>query len=83
MNDVTVEINKILQKTRECIDQCPLSETFSQTPRKAVTDKTKSSNVSKSKTSKTSSQRQRDHIIAQQRREEIEKQNEATLCPPT
>ena len=29
--------------------------------------------------SKTSSQRQRDLIIAQQRREEIEKQNEATL----
>ena len=79
LDDVTVENDRILQKAREYIDQCPQSEKSSQTSRKAATVKTKSSKVSSSKMSKTSSQRQRDLVIAQQRRAEIEKQNEATL----
>ena len=47
--------------------------------KKTTTVGTKSNKASSSKSSKTSSQRQRDLIIAQQRREEIEKQNEASL----
>ena len=79
LDDVTVENDRILQKAREYIDQCPQSEKSSQTSRKAATVKTKSSKVSSSKMSKTSSQRQRDLVIDQQRRAEIEKQNEAAL----
>ena len=41
-----------------------------------ITVKTKSSKATSSKVTKTSSQRQRDLIIAQQQLEEIEKQNE-------
>ena len=41
--------------------------------------KTKSSKVSSSKASKTSSQRQRDLLIAKHEREEVERQNEAAL----
>ena len=77
LNDVIVENDKILQRAREYIHQ--KSEKSSQTSGKSTTVKTKSNKVSSSKMSKTSSQRQRDLIIAQQRREEIEKQNEATL----
>ena len=79
LNDVTVENDKIVQRARKYIDQFPQSEKSSQTSRKSTTVKTKSNKVSSSKMSKTSSQRQRDLIIAQQRREEIEKQNESTL----
>ena len=79
LDDVTVENDRILQKAREFIDQCPQSEKSSQTSRKAATVKTKSSKVSSTKMSKTSSQRQRDLVIAQQRRAKIEKQNEVAL----
>ena len=79
LNDVTVENDRILQKARGYIEQCTQSEKSSQTSRKAATVKTKSNKISSSKMSKTSSQRQRDLIVAQQRRDEIEKQNEATL----
>ena len=41
--------------------------------------KTKSSKTSSSKASKTSSQRQRDLLIAKHKREEVERQNEAAL----
>ena len=68
-----------LKRAREYIDEQPQSEKLSQNSRKTNTVRTKSSNASISKLSKTSSQRQRDLIIAQQRREEIEKQNEASL----
>ena len=79
LNDTTVQNDEILKKAREYIDQYPQSENPSQSSQKSATVKTKSSKRSGSKLSKTSSQRQRDLIIAQQRREEIEKQNEASL----
>ena len=47
--------------------------------RKTTTVRTKFSKASSSKLSKTSSQRQRDLIIAQQRRDDIQKQNDASL----
>ena len=50
-----------------------------QTSVKAATVKTKSSKASSSKVSKTSSQRQRDLLIAKHRQEEVERQNEAAL----
>ena len=79
VHETTVNNDEILKRAREYIDGQPQSEKLSQKSRKTTTVRTKSSKASSSKLSKTSSQRQRDLIIAQQRREEIEKQNEATL----
>ena len=77
LNDTTVQRDVILRNAREYIDECPLSDTFSQMSLETATVKTKSSKVSSSKASKTSSQRQRDLLIAKHKREEIERQNEA------
>ena len=79
LSDVTAENDAILKKARDYIDQCPDQDKISQSSRQTTTVKSKSSKGTSSKISKTSSQRQRDIIIAQQRREEIERQNEATL----
>ena len=79
LRDVTAENDEILKKAREYIDQYPEQDKISQSSRQTTTVRSKSSKATSSKISKTSSQRQRDLIIAQQRREEIERQNEATL----
>ena len=79
LHETTKNNDEILKRAREYIDKQPQSEKLSQNSRKTTTVRTKSSKASSSKLSKTSSQRQRDLIIAQQRREEIEKQNEASL----
>ena len=79
LHETTVNNYETLKRAREYIDEQPQSEKLSQNSRKTNTVRTKSSKASISKLSKTSSQRQRDLIIAQQRREEIEKQNEASL----
>ena len=79
LDDTTVENDTVLKKAREYVDQLPASDTVSQLSAKTTTKKSKSDKTSCSKVSKTSSQRQRDLIIAKQRREEIEKQNEAVL----
>ena len=79
LHETTVNNDEILKKARDYIDEHPQSEKLSQNSRKTTTVRTKSNKASSSKSSKTSSQRQRDLIIAQQRREEIEKQNEASL----
>ena len=79
LHETTVNNDEILKRAREYIDEQPQSEKLSQNCRKTTTVRTKSSKASSSKLSKTSSQRQRDLIIAQQRREEIEKQHEASL----
>ena len=76
LNDVTVENDEILKKARDNIDKCPQLDKSSQSSHRTTTVKSKSSKATSSKVSKTSSQRQRDLIIAQQRREEIEKQND-------
>ena len=79
LHETTVNNDEILKKARDYIDEHPQLEKLSQNSRKTTTVRTKSNKASSSKSSKTSSQRQRDLIIAQQRREEIEKQNEASL----
>ena len=79
LHETTVNNDEILKRARENIDENPQSDKLSQNSRKTTTVRTKSNKASSSKSSKTSSQRQRDLIIAQQRREEIEKQNEASL----
>ena len=78
LHETTVNNNEILKRAREYIDEQPQSEKLSQYSQKTATVRTKSSKTSSSKLSKTSSQRQPDLIIAQQRQEEIEKQNEAS-----
>ena len=62
-----------------CLDKCPKTDNASQTSIVPSTQKTKSSKFSSSLRSKTSSQRQKTLIVAKQRRDEIEKQNEAAL----
>ena len=79
LNDTTVQNDAILRSAREYIDRCPKTDNSSQTSVKAATVKTKSSKASSRKVSKTSSQRQRDLLIAKHRREEVERQNEAAL----
>ena len=79
LGDVTVENDAILKKARDYIDQCLDQDKISQGSRQTTTVKSKSSKGTSSKKSKNSSQRQRDLIITQQRREKIERLNEATL----
>ena len=79
LHETTVNNDEILKRARDYIDEHPQSEKLSQNSRKTTTVRTKSNKASSSKSSKTSSQRQCDLIIAQQRREEIEKQNETSL----
>ena len=61
------------------MDECPQPDKSSQSSCRKTTVKTKSSKATSSKVSKTYRQRQRDLIIAQQQREEIEMQNEAII----
>ena len=78
LNDTTIQNDEILRSAREYIDQCPNVERSSQSSAK-TSKKVKSSEASISKVSKSSSQRQRELLIAQHKREEIERQNEAAL----
>ena len=81
LNEVTTRNDEILKKARDYIDQCPLVDGASQSST-TVTKSKQPSKTSASRTSRqsrTSSQRQRDLLIAKQRKEEIERQNEAAL----
>ena len=79
LKEVTVGNDAILKKARDYLDQCPRTENSSQSSGAKTTHKSKTSKTSTLPRSQTSSQRQRDLLIARQRREEIAKQNEATL----
>ena len=81
LNEVTTRNDEILKKARDYIDQCPPVDGASQSST-TVTKRKQPSKTSASRTSRqsrTSSQRQRDLLIAKQRKEEIERQNEAAL----
>ena len=81
LNEVTTRNDEILKKARDYIDQCPPVDGASQSST-TVTRRKQPSKTSASRTSRqsrTSSQRQRDLLIAKQRKEEIERQNEAAL----
>ena len=78
LNDTTVQNDESLRGARKYIDQCPNAERSSQSSTK-TSNKVISSKASSSKVSKSSSQRQRELLIAQHKREEIERQNEAAL----
>ena len=79
LNDVAVRNDEILTKARDYLEKCLQTDNASETSIVPSTNKTKSSKVSSSLPSKTSSQRQKELLLAEQRREEIEKQNEAAL----
>ena len=79
LNVTSIQNDEILRNAREYIDQCPKTDNSSLISVEASTKRTKSSKASSSKVSKTSSQRQRDLLIAKHKREEIERQNEAAL----
>ena len=79
LNDVAVRNDETLTKARDYLEKCLQTDNASQTSIVLSTNKTKSSKVSSSLRSKTSSQQQKELLLAKQRREEIEKQNEATL----
>ena len=73
LNEVNTRNNGILKKTRAYFDQCPLIDAASQSST-IVTKSKQPSKTSASGTprqSRTSSQRQRDLLIAKQRKEEI------------
>ena len=79
--EVTTRNDEILKKARDYIDQCPPIDRASQSST-TVTKRKQPSKTSASRTSRqsrTSSQRQRDLLIAKQRKEEIERQNQAAL----
>ena len=81
LNGVTTRNDEILKKARDYIDQCPPVDGASQSST-TVTKRKQPSKTSASRTSRqsrTSSQRQRDLLIAKQRKEEIKRQNEAAL----
>ena len=82
LSEVTTQNDTILKKAREYIDECPSVDGASQPSTTAPSKNKQPSKTSSAKTSRqsrTSNQRQRDLLIAKQRREEIEKQNEAAL----
>ena len=81
LNEVTTQNDEILKKARDYIDQCPPVDGASQSST-TVTKRKQPSKTSASRTSRqsrTSSQRQRDLLIAKQRKGEIERRNEAAL----
>ena len=77
LSKVTTQNDTILEKACSYIDECPRVDVTSQ-PSTAATSKNKHpskiSGAKMSRQSRTSSQRQRDLLIAKQRKEEIEKQ---------
>ena len=81
VDEVTLQNDAILKTAREYLDQCPpTSDVNSQSSKPGNNENlSKSSSKTSKVASKTSSQRQRDLLVAQQRREEIERQNEAAL----
>ena len=81
LNEVTTRNDEILKKAHDYIDQCPLVDTASQSSTTVTKSKqpSKTSTSRTSRQSRTSSQRQRDLLIAKQCKEEIERQNEAAL----
>ena len=81
LNEVTTRNDEISKKARDYIDQCPPVDGASQSST-TVTKRKQPSKTSASRTSRqsrTCSQRHRDLLIAKQRKEEIERQNEAAL----
>ena len=81
LNEVTTRNDEILKKARDYIDQCPLVDAASPSSTIATKSKqpSKTSASRPSRLSRTSGQRQRDLLFAKQRKEEIERQNEAAL----
>ena len=78
---MTTRNDEILKKARDYIDQCPLVDGASQWST-TVTKSKQPSKTSASRTSRqsrTSSQQQRELLIAKQRKVEIKRQNEAAL----
>ena len=69
LNDVTVENDEILKKAHEYLDKCQQTDNASQTSIVPSTNKTKSSKVLSSLGSKTSSQWQKELLLAKRRRE--------------
>ena len=79
---MTTQNDPILKKAREYTNECSSVDGASQLSTTAPSKNKQTSKKSSAKTSRqsrTSSQRHRDLLIAKQRREEIEKQNEAAL----
>ena len=77
LNEVAVKNDELLKKVRDYLEICPKTDNASQ--RSKVPSTQMSSKISSSLRSNTSSQRQKDLILAKQKREEIEEQNEAAL----
>ena len=68
-----------MKTARDYLDQNPKIDTSSQTSGKKTTKTAKSSKVPNSKLSKSSSQGQRDLLIAKHKLEEIQRQNDVAM----
>ena len=75
LKEVTEQNDEILRKARDYIDACPAADEKSQSSVGTVNEKV-SKRSSKSTKSKTSSQKQKELVLAMQRREELERQSE-------
>ena len=74
LREVTEQNDEVLRKAREYIDSCTESDVKSHSSVGTV-NKSASKRSSTSSRTKTSSQRQKDLLLATQRREELERQN--------
>ena len=74
LSEVTEQNDEVLRKAREYIDSCTESDVKSHSSVGTV-NKSASKRSSTSGKTKTSSQRQKDPLLATQRREELERQN--------
>ena len=78
---MTTRNDEVLKKARDNTDQCPLVGGASQSSTTVTKSKqpSKTSASRASRQSRISSKRQRDFLIAKNRKEETERQNEAAL----
>ena len=78
MKEVTEQNDEVLRKAREYIDACPAADEKSHSSVGTVNEKA-SKRSSISMKSKTSSQKQKELVLAMQRREELARQSENAL----
>ena len=78
LNVLTTANDEVLKRARQSIDSIPATDKASQSSSKTA-KKTVSNRSGNSATSNTSSQRQKELLIAKQRREELKRQHEGAL----
>ena len=78
LNDVSTKNDEVLRKAREYIDNCPKADQKSHSSADSI-QKASSKKSSTANKSRSSSQRQKELLLAIHRREELERQNESLI----